>query len=237
MDDSEEPEPRVIAIGDIHGCLTAFRSLVEALGICSGDTLVILGDVIDRGPDSRGVLDVLLELKDQCQLVCLLGNHEQMLIDVVESRMPLSLWLGFGGEETLDSYLEGGTLSSFDANHLEFIQSWGDYFETASHFFAHGNFEAGIALAKQPWHEMRWISLRESIPLPHLTGKTAVVGHTSNKQGKVVNLGHLICLDTYCYGGGWLTALDVTSGVIWQADQQGQVDLKTINTVEQSTHP
>lgn len=221
----------MIAVGDIHGCLTAFLALLEVIRIRPHETLIILGDVIDRGPDSRGVLDTLLSLSRRCELICLLGNHEQMLLDVVEGQMSLRQWLGFGGEETLDSYQEGGTFTSFEERHLGFIRSWGDYHETDDYFFAHGNYQAGLPLARQPWHEMRWLSLRDHVPLPHLSGKTAVVGHTSNKQGKVINLGHLICLDTYCYGGGWLTALDVVSGGLWQANQQGQVIKRTLNSV------
>lgn len=231
MSDANPAQSRVIAVGDVHGCLTAFQALVEAIKLRSNDTLVILGDVIDRGPDSRGVLDSLLRLSKHCQLVFILGNHEQMLLDVLEGEMSLRQWLGFGGAETLDSYQQGGTLSSFDERHLALIRSWEDYYETDDYFFAHGNYQAGLPLARQPWHEMRWLSLRESVPLPHMSGKTAVVGHTSNKQGKVVNLGHLICLDTYCYGGGWLTALDVASGKLWQANQQGQVLKSTLNCV------
>ena len=57
---------------------------------------------------------------------------------------------------------------------------------------------------------------------PHCSGKTAVLGHTSNKQGQIVNLGHLVCIDTYCCGGYWLTAFDATTGRVWQANEAGE---------------
>ena len=54
-------------------------------------------------------------------------------------------------------------------------------------------------------------------------GKIAIVGHTSLKDGEVLDLGHLVCIDTYCWGGGWLTALEANNGQIWQADRDGQL--------------
>jgi serine/threonine protein phosphatase 1 len=65
--------------------------------------------------------------------------------------------------------------------------------------------------------------LRQTVPGPHVSGKKAVVGHTSLKDGEVLDLGHLVCLDTYCWGGGWLTALDTTTGEMWQVDREGQL--------------
>ena len=65
------------------------------------------------------------------------------------------------------------------------------------------------------------IWVRRGVPGPHVSGKRVVAGHTSQKNGKILNLGHLVCIDTYCYGGGWLTALDVHHGVVWQVDSRG----------------
>ena len=70
---------------------------------------------------------------------------------------------------------------------------------------------------------LRWHSLHESLPTRHLNGKIAVVGHTANKNGEILDHGHLICIDTYCYGGGWLTRLDVFSGATWQASRDGKL--------------
>ena len=69
---------------------------------------------------------------------------------------------------------------------------------------------------------MRWQWLKLGIPGPHVSGKTAIVGHSSQKSGEVLNLGHLVCIDTYCWGGGWLTALDTTSGQTWQVNCEGR---------------
>jgi serine/threonine protein phosphatase 1 len=105
--------------------------------------------------------------------------------------------------------------------HVDYIRSWGDYYETNSHFFAHASYEPDRALDRQHWQTMRWQSLKFGIPDPHVSGKTAIVGHSSQKSGEILNVGHLVCIDTYCWGGGWLTALDVTTGQVWQAARDG----------------
>jgi serine/threonine protein phosphatase 1 len=68
---------------------------------------------------------------------------------------------------------------------------------------------------------LRWESLRATTPGPHESGKTVIVGHSSQKSGEILDLGHLACIDTFCYGGGWLTALDVKTGDVWQASRDG----------------
>lgn len=215
-------EPRTIAIGDVHGCNTALATLVDGLKLEADDVVVVLGDVVDRGPDSRDVIAQLLALRDRCRLVCIQGNHEQMMLDALDGRMPVQEWLVHGGAETLDSYGKGSGMNALDPAHVEFVRSWGDVHETPSHFFAHGNYLASRPLTRQPWTDLRWQSLKWHTPVPHVSGKTAVVGHTSNKQGEILNLGHLICIDTYCHGGYWLTGFDSTTARVWQANEAGE---------------
>jgi serine/threonine protein phosphatase 1 len=212
---------RTLAIGDIHGCSAALETLVDALQVTADDVVVMLGDAIDRGPDSRDVVEQLLTLREACRFVPILGNHEQMLLDAVDGEIPLQDWLRYGGEETLDSYGKGASLSVLPDEHIEFLRSWGDYHETSSHFFAHGNYLVDTPLQEQPWDWLRWESLRNLLPGMHCSGKTAVLGHTSNKQGEILNLGYLICIDTYCYGDYWLTALEPETQRVWQANQRG----------------
>jgi len=239
---------RTIAIGDIHGCATALRTLLSALELAAEDTLVVLGDAIDRGPDSRDVLDQLLAVSQSCRLVPIFGNHEQMLLDTIGGQMPLQDWLIHGGAETLDSYGPDAALTEMPLEHIDFLCTWGNYHETkgyetkgykterrktkghktAGHFFAHGNYLPKKKLSKQPWEEMRWRSLKYSTPGPHTSGKIAVLGHTANKQGKIINLGHLVCIDTYCHGGGWLTALEPETGKVWQASEVGKSQLSAL---------
>jgi serine/threonine protein phosphatase 1 len=215
--------PRTIAVGDIHGCSAALDALLHAIGSRPEDTIVTLGDYINRGPDSRGVLDRLIDLGRRCHLVPLLGNHDQMLLDVRTGRYPIYWLLDIGGTTTLDSYGPGRDLSLIPDEHFEFLEGCLDYFETATHIFVHANYFPDISMAEQEVGMLRWESLRETTPGPHESGKTVIVGHTSQKTGEILDLGHLVCIDTYCHGGGWLTALDVLTGEVWRADQRGEV--------------
>jgi serine/threonine protein phosphatase 1 len=213
---------RVIAIGDVHGCAKTLRSLIGAIVPEPDDTIVMLGDCVDRGPDSRQVIDELLALQEKCQVVPLLGNHEEMMLNFIDGKPQPDNWLEVGGRSTLQSYSSKLDLKEITPEHIDYIRNWGDYFETSSHFFAHANYEPERQLAEQHWQTMRWQSLKFGIPAPHLSGKTAVVGHTSLKDGETLDVGHLVCIDTYCWGGGWLTALDTTTGQVWQVDREGR---------------
>jgi len=216
-------QTRTIAIGDIHGCGMALEAILDTIDLMPEDTLVILGDAIDRGPVSRAVIEQLLVVGERCRLVPILGNHEQMLLDAIDGRVPLQDWLVHGGAETLDSYGKDAVLAALPDTHVDFVRSWGDYYETDDHFFAHANYLAEIPLANQPWEAMRWRSFSFFWPAPHRSGKIAIVGHTANKQGEIVDHGHLICIDTYCHGGRWLTALEPATGQMWQAGPAGQL--------------
>jgi serine/threonine protein phosphatase 1 len=213
---------RVIAIGDVHGCAAALESVLTAIKPRQDDTLVALGDWIDRGPDSKRAVQLLLDWRQKCQIVPLLGNHEEMLLTALARPFTVDDWLACGGEATLRSYGVSDPLH-LPEEHVAYIRTWGDYFETPTHFFAHGNYAADIPLDQQTWEFWRWEPLRVSMPGPHQNGKIAVVGHTSQKTGKILDLNYLVCIDTYCHGGGKLTALDVVSGRIWQADAAGRL--------------
>ncbi len=195
-----------------HGCSAALEALIDAIRPRPDDTIVTLGDYIDRGPDSRGVLNRLIKLSNQCQLVPLLGNHDQMLLDIRSGKYPIYWLLDIGGTTTLDSYGPGRVLSLIPDEHYEFSEGCLDFFETETHIFVHANYFPDLPMAEQPVGMLRWESLRDMTPGPHESGRTVIVGHTSQKGGEVLDLGHLICIDTYCYGGGWLTGLDVRTG-------------------------
>jgi serine/threonine protein phosphatase 1 len=212
--------PRTIAIGDIHGCAEALRAVVSAIDPQPEDTLVPLGDYIDHGPDSRGVLEQMLALEERCRVVPLLGNHELMLLEALQNPYAVGPWCDCGGNTTLTSY---GSLLKIPATHVDFIRRCKRYHETATHFLVHANYQYDIPLDEQPDYLLFWEHLFFCQPRPHDNGKTAIVGHTSQKSGEICDLGHVICIDTFCYGGGWLTALDVGNGTIWQADRFGKL--------------
>lgn len=213
---------RTIAIGDIHGCATALRTLIETIQPQADDTIISLGDLVDRGPDSKSVVDQMLELRDRCNFVLIKGNHEEMMLNVVKGQPPHE-WLKHGGVSTLDSYGFTGDLSVVPQAHVVFMDQALPYFETDSHFFTHGNYEPKKTLEEQTDMVLRWRSLIESTPGPHMSGKKAVVGHTPDTSGEIFDIGHLICIDTFCYGGAWLTAIEVESGKIWQSNDEGEL--------------
>ena len=214
--------PRTITIGDIHGCAIALAKLIEAVAPQPDDTVVPLGDYVDRGIDSRGVIDQLISLADHCRLVPILGNHEEMLLGAREGRSDFRFWMNCGGITCLDSYGSTGRMDLVPAKHLAFLRSCRTYFETKRHFFVHANYEPAVPLDRQKLQTLRWLSLRDYVPpTPHCSDKIAVVGHTP--QPEVLDLSYLKCLDTGCCFGGWLTAMDVDSRQIWQVNERGEL--------------
>ena len=157
-------EDRIIAIGDIHGCAVALRVLLEAIDVVESDTIVSLGDLVDRGPDSKAAIDQLLELRSRCKLVLVEGNHEEMMLAVVRGGKPPHEWLKHGGVSTLDSYGFSGDLSVVPDEHVAFMESALPFYETDSHFFVHGNYSPKVPLEKQDPAVTRWRSLIDRRP-------------------------------------------------------------------------
>jgi serine/threonine protein phosphatase 1 len=124
-------------------------------------------------------------------------------------------WMEIGGITTLDSYGSSGQITLVPKEHFKFLRSCVRFFETETHFFVHGNYDSSLPLDQQNEQVLRWLSLRERVPRPHVSGKIAVLGHTP--QPEILNLGHLICLDTGCAVGGKLTAMDMGNGEVWDA--------------------
>jgi serine/threonine protein phosphatase 1 len=211
---------RTIAIGDIHGCDLALARLLEDISPEPDDLIVTLGDYVDRGPNAPAVLDRLLQLQTECRLEPLLGNHEVMLLAALEDPSEFEFWLGAGGEPTLAAY--GSDLGSIPAAHRRFLSICRPYVELDDFIFVHANYTPSLPLECQPEYVLYWEHLTAHLPGRHISGKTAIVGHTPQRNGRILRLDHLICIDTFCYGGGWLTALDVHSNKVWQADKDGE---------------
>ena len=213
---------RILAIGDIHGCSRALDGLLDAVGPRPDDAIVTLGDYVDRGPDSRGVLDRLIELHRTGRLIALRGNHEEMMLAARADRTALPGWLSCGGRQALASYATvGGTLEDVPEHHWHFIENvCRDWFETDTHLFAHACIHADLPMEEQPGYMLFWERVENAGP--HFSGKVLVCGHTQQRDGLPLDLGHAVCIDTWAYGPGWLTCLDVTSGRVWQADQAGR---------------
>jgi serine/threonine protein phosphatase 1 len=213
--------PRLIAIGDIHGCHASLTALLAALNLKSDDTVVTLGDYVDRGPDSSAVIETLTELVSKCHLVPLIGNHEIMMVKAIESRRSLEFWLQNGGDSTLASY--GGRLANMPQHHLVFLHHCVRYFETERQFFVHACYDPEVPLDQQPDELLFWTHIFDFPPAPHTSGKKAFVGHTPQFDFEINDFGHVAIIDTCCVGGGWLTAIEANTGEVWQANELGEV--------------
>ncbi|MCA8998628.1 MAG: serine/threonine protein phosphatase [Planctomycetaceae bacterium] len=219
---------RVLAIGDIHGCFNALKTLCELVPIRNADLVITLGDYVDRGPQTRDVVDWLIARDSIGKLIPLRGNHEIMMLAALQRKMPIEHWLQFGGWEVIKSY--GGKVSrdardidKISPNHLKFLNdALLDSFETDSHIFVHAAVDPMLPMNEQPESSLFWD--RFDWQAPHVSGKTIICGHTAQKQGVPRDLGHAICIDTWVYGQGFLTCLDVETGQYWQASQEGETN-------------
>ena len=212
---------RTFAVGDIHGHAEALAALLRLVGPHPDDTLVFLGDYVSRGPDSRGVLQTVMDLRQHCQVVALLGNHEEMLLDARRDPESLALYVAVGGDADLVTPLAGQVDRSLTREHWAFLEGLRLCHETNTHFFVHANYAPNRHLCDQDRQTALWLPL-DPPPGPHFSGKTAVVGHTVQIEGTVLNLGHVMCIDTGCGFGGLLTAYEVDSGEVWQVDERGR---------------
>lgn len=195
---------RLIAIGDIHGCFYTLKKLLIKVNYTSAtDTLVFIGDYIDRGPFSCEVVEFIKHLQHQVgkeKCICLRGNHEQMAINADGAENPL--WMQNGGYATLDSYERSGVDI---ANSISWFKTLPLVYDTPEIIFCH----AGLAkplLKDNTEFDILWS--REWLKDTEPREKQVVFGHTPNRQGLAyaVPTGD-ICIDSACYYGGALCAL------------------------------
>lgn len=212
---------RRIVIGDIHGCAKALRSLIDAIDPQSDDELIFLGDYVDRGPNSRDVVQQLIALQEVCRVVPLLGNHEIMMLGVALRGFDDETWIRSGGQATITSY--GGSLAKVPPAHIEFLQRLRPYHETDDEIFVHAGYQPDRDMCEQDEALLYWTHLPCPPPAPHRSGKCVFVGHTPQPGGDIYHAGHLVCIDTYCFGGGYLTALNVDTFEIIQCDRHGHM--------------
>lgn len=208
-----------IAIGDIHGCYNALQTMLELIQPSKEDLIITLGDYVDRGPDSKKVIDILLDLQDTHNTVHLMGNHEIQMIRALEAPHHMERFLSSlcGGQETLDNY--GGSFNDIPEKHWDFITSTQLYYESESHIFVHAGVEKDTPMDQQNAETLYYKRFHEAAP--HISGKPYICGHSI--QGDLpTNLNYAICLDTCAYGGGWLTALNPDTGDLWQTNESGK---------------
>ena len=240
---------RVYAVGDVHGRLDLFEALVAAIeaddAACrpAQTTVVLLGDLIDRGPDSAGVIAAARTWGEQRLVRILLGNHEEMLLSALDSDEVMRQFLRFGGRETVLSYLhEPGEYHRADLAgarllmqaaipdaDLEFIRSFEDSVRIGDYLFVHAGVDPQAPLDDQKVSDLRWI--REPF-LSHEAsfGPVVVHGHTITDKPQVRT--NRIGLDTGAYRTGLLTALGLQGSTRWliQAlDNDGTISVVTRN--------
>ena len=211
------------AIGDIHGMLDALKSIFEKGDFSTDDTFVFLGDYVDRGPDSCGTIDWLIQNSQNYRFVFLKGNHELMMLAAREAPDQLSYWLFFGGAETLDSYGIGDQpdwIEHIPLAHWKFMEEALPYYQEGEYIFVHAGLEAGKPLEEQNHNTLFWKKFE--VPEAYITGKEVICGHTSRKNGEIADFGHTVCIDTYAYGGMWLTCLNVETGEFIKANGSGK---------------
>jgi len=209
---------RTLAIGDVHGCSAALAAVLAAVDPQPDDLVIPVGDYVDRGPDSAGVIATLIELAGRCHLMPIRGNHDQLMLDARRDADHLGLWLSLGGDATLASY--GSSLAHVPADHWAFLaRTCVDSVQTATHLFVHGGVVPELPVERQPPDVLQWQKFPPD--RPHVGGKVVVCGHTRQPSGVPASVGHAICLDTGAERGGWLTVLDVATGRYWQANQEG----------------
>ena len=215
---------RLFAIGDIHGCVGELAALLAGLDVESGDTVCFVGDYLDRGPDSKGVIDLLLQRRAQTgdvEWVFLKGNHEDMCLAFLgrpgnwgES------WLMNGGAAALRSYgvdaraepavVEG----AMPEEHLAFLEGLGRAYRWQDYLFVHAGIRPGLPWEEQSDEDLFWI--REEFLLhPHGLPETVVFGHTPHRD-VLVHLPYKIGIDTGVVYGGALTAIELPGRVLHQ---------------------
>lgn len=214
---------RVYAIGDVHGRLDLLQKLwamieSDAAHVNLRTTVIFVGDYVDRGRDSKGVIDFLIKIKQEGNVVCLRGNHDQAVLDFIADAKFYRTWKPFGAPETLVSY--GVMPPRFDDEaefekarqefvvncpraHVDFLQSLPYCHELGGYFFVHAGVRPGVPLKDQDPQDMLWI--REDFLFSRADfEKVVVYGHTPVEQAG--RRGHRLSVDTGAYATGRLSA-------------------------------
>jgi serine/threonine protein phosphatase 1 len=212
---------KIFAIGDIHGCLGKLNKLMSRISIDNkNDTLVFIGDYIDRGESGPEVIDHIIQLQSEYKkIVCLKGNHEQMLSRYLEG-LDEDMYFANGGKVTLHSY---GIILSDDiderkrkipARHRVFFESLLPYYETEDYIFVHAGLKPGLLLKEQTINDLLWIR-HEFIDAEYDFGKIVVFGHTPLNKPLISK--NMIGIDTGAVYGGELTCVELPKINIYQA--------------------
>ncbi|HPC24750.1 MAG TPA: metallophosphoesterase family protein [Fervidobacterium sp.] len=212
------------AIGDVHGCLNSLEKLIGQISPKDGDKLIFLGDYIDRGPDSKGTIDFLCSLSKTVDCVFLRGNHEQMLLNVLDNNEDPYRWVINGARDTWRSYGNMQNILTYE-EHMEFFRSTKYYHieesvektngDIEKYLFVHAGIRPNVPIERQDPQELIWIR-EEFIFKRHNLDCIVVFGHTPLEDVLVEK--DKIGIDTGCVYGGKLTAYCITNDKIRQVD-------------------
>ncbi len=207
---------RRLAIGDIHGCSKTFRKLLfDVLDIQPTDEIYCIGDYVDRGPDSKGVIDTILEMRDQgYQIQTLRGNHEQIMMESDTDDQQFDLWINNGGEATLESF---GVVSysNMQSHYRKFFAETQYYIAVGNCILVHAGLNFGRDDIFEDRQAMLWIRNFDVDP-DKLGEKVIIHGHTpqpadvifSQVSDNVINIDGG-CVYTHRPGFGYLFAIDM----------------------------
>jgi len=201
---------RTYALSDIHGCLDKLRRLVarcEADAAGGAAKFMFLGDYIDRGPDSRGVIEFIMAMqaRDPDGVICLIGNHEDMALNAIDDPREIDLWVHRNsGDKALASYGVAQP-SELPADHVAWLRALKTHHDDGLRFFVHAGIDPSRPLDRQERHDMLW--MRE----PFLSdtrefGRFVVHGHTPIRSGQPDLRSNRVNIDTAAVLGGPLTA-------------------------------
>jgi diadenosine tetraphosphatase ApaH/serine/threonine PP2A family protein phosphatase len=215
---------RLFAVGDIHGCPDELRAMLNQIAPREGDTVVFIGDYVDRGPSARDVVEQLLELeRGPAEVVFLKGNHEDMMLSFLG--LPGHYGDSFlfnGGAATLDSY--GVKESELECavervpeGHLEFFGGLATSYLHPPYLFVHAGVVPTRQLEEQQVEDLLWIR-HEFIFNPHNLDATVVFGHTP-MRGVMLDLPYKIGIDTGLVYGGRLSCVEFTESVLYQVSR------------------
>lgn len=201
------------AIGDIHGYFKLLKGLISKLDLKADDELIFLGDYIDRGPNSKKVIDFLIKLSKSYNCIFLRGNHESMMENALKDKRQMPIWLFNGGQSTYESY---GGFEKILETHGEFFNALKPYYLTEQYLFVHAGLRPGVALKNQTENDLYWIReefilKKTTIPQKIIYGHTPVNVSSSPYDDK-------IGIDTGCAYGGKLTALKLPEEQLIQTD-------------------
>jgi serine/threonine protein phosphatase 1 len=214
---------RCFAVGDVHGCVAELEALLDGLDVAAGDTVCCVGDYIDRGRDSRGVIDLLLaaQTRTDVRWVFLKGNHEDMALAYLgrEGHWGES-WMQNGGVAAVRSYGLGprppraALEEAMGPAHLAFLERLEKTFVWEGWRFVHAGVRPDRRWEDQRDEDLFWIR-EEFLSHPHALPETIVFGHTPSRD-VFVDLPYKVGIDTGCVYGGCLTAIELREQLVHQ---------------------